>query len=99
MLYLQSNGQLERCNKPIKESLRTLYIVEFEDGCRLISAFVEYSNTQRLQSASGSATPMDKLNDRETLIVRQHEDKPQAARQHRQALRPATPANPPLAAN
>ena len=92
--YPQNNRKLERCNKPIKESLRTLYIVEFEDGCRLISAFVEYSNTQRLHSASGSVTPVDNLNGREALIVRQREDKPQATRQRRQALRPATPANP-----
>src|ERR687895_582735 len=52
--YPQSNGKLERCNKTIKEYLRTMYIVDFEDGCRLISAFVEYYNTQRLHSAIGS---------------------------------------------
>jgi putative transposase len=73
--YPQSNGKLERCNKPIKEYLRTMYIVDFEDGCRLISAFVEYSNTHRLHSAIGYLTPVDKLNGREALISRQREDK------------------------
>jgi putative transposase len=75
-----------------------MYIIDFEDGCRLISAFVEYSNTQRLHSAIGYVTPVDKLNGREALIVRQREDKLQAARQRRQALQQATSANP-LAAN
>ena len=85
--YPQSNGKLERCNKTLKEYLRTMYIVDFEDGCRLISAFVEYSNTQRLHSAIGSITPVDKLNGREALIFHQCEDKPRAARQRRQVLR------------
>jgi putative transposase len=87
-----------RIRQTIKEYLRTLYIVDFEDGCRLISALVEYSNTHRPHSAIGYVTPVDKLNGRETLIVRQREDKLQAARQRREALRQATPANP-LAAN
>jgi hypothetical protein len=39
-------------------------------------------------------TPVDKLNGREALIGHQREDKLQAARQRRQALRQATPANP-----
>jgi putative transposase len=71
-----------------------MYIVDFEDGCRLISAFIEYYNTQPLHSAIGYVTPVDKLNGREALIVRQREDKRQAPRQRRQALRQATPANP-----
>jgi hypothetical protein len=50
-------------------------VVDFEDGCRLISAFVEYSNTHRLHSAIGYLTPVDKLNGREALISRQREDK------------------------
>jgi putative transposase len=75
-----------------------MYVVDFEGGCRLISAFVEYSNTQRLHSAIGYVTPVDKLNGREALIVRQREDKLQAARQRRQALQQATSANP-LAVN
>jgi hypothetical protein len=55
-----------------------MYIVDFEDGCRLISAFIEYYNTQPLHSAIGYVTPVDKLNGREALIVRQREDKLQA---------------------
>ncbi|MGH8601837.1 MAG: integrase core domain-containing protein [Gammaproteobacteria bacterium] len=47
-----------------------MYIINFEDDCRLISAFVEYYNTQRLHSAIGYVTPVDKLNGREALIVR-----------------------------
>ena len=67
-----------------------MYIADFEDGCRLISAFVEHYNTVRLHSAIGYITPADKLYGREQLIFEQREEKLQVARQRRQALRQGT---------
>lgn len=85
--YPQSNGKLERCNKTIKEYLRTMYIADFEDGCRLIGEFVKYYNDIRLHSAINYVAPKIKLAGQEQSIFQQREEKLQAARLQRQLLR------------
>jgi len=91
--YPQSNGKLERCNKTIKDYLRTLYLADFADGCRLITEFVAYYNTERLHSAIGYVAPADKLAGRESAIFAQREQKLHAAREARRRKRQA-PAIP-----
>jgi transposase InsO family protein len=85
--YPQSNGKLERCNRTIKEYLQTMYIVDFEDGCRLIGEFVNYYNEIRLHSAIGYIAPKVKLTGQQQSVFLQREDKLQAARLKRQSLR------------
>lgn len=83
--YPQSNGKLERCNKTIKEFLRTHYLADYEDACRLIADFVSYYNTERLHSAIGYVAPADKLAGRESAIFAAREQKLHAARRARAA--------------
>ena len=85
--YPQSNGKLERCNKTIKDYLKTMYIVDLEDGCRLIGEFINYYNDIRLHSAIGYVAPKVKLNGQEQRIFQQREEKLQSARFQRQSLR------------
>lgn len=89
--YPQSNGKLERCNKTVKDFLRTQVILDESDGQRLVTAFVDDYNTQRLHSAIGYVTPLDKLLGREQLIFQQREEKLHVARQARRALRQSQP--------
>jgi len=92
--YPQSNGKLERCNKTIKDYLRTSYLADFADGYRLIGEFIVYYNTERLHSAIGYVAPAVKLARREQAIFQEREAKLQAARAARQAQRQANTACP-----
>lgn len=85
--YPQSNGKLERCNKTIKEFLRTMYIADSKDGLRLIGEFIGYYNTQRLHSAIGYVTPKDKLAGNEQQIFNTRDEKLENARALRQKQR------------
>ena len=85
--YPQSNGKLERCNKTIKQYLRTMYIADFADGLRLIGQFIKYYNYERLHSAIGYLSPADRLNGRDKIIFEQREQKLESARQRRRLLR------------
>jgi putative transposase len=92
--YPQSNGKLERCNKTIKDYLRTNYLADFADGYRLIGEFIVYYNSERLHSAIGYVAPAAKLARREQAIFQEREAKLQAARAARQAQRQANTACP-----
>lgn len=85
--YPQSNGKLERCNKTIKDYLRTQYLADPEDGRRLSGEIIHYYNDERLHSAIGYVTPIDKLAGREQDIFAQREYKLQSARQARATRR------------
>lgn len=85
--YPQSNGKLERCNRTIKDFLRTMFIADYEDGLRLLGEFINYYNKERLHSAVGYVTPTDKLNGREKVIFAQRERKLENARMLRQEKR------------
>lgn len=85
--YPQSNGKLERCNKTIKEFLRTRYLADVEDGKRLVAEFISYYNDERLHSAIGYITPKDKLTGNEQRIFSEREAKLEQARALRKARR------------
>lgn len=68
-----------------------MYLADVDDGRRVVSAFIDYYNTQRLHSAIGYVSPADKLCGREPAIFKQREDKLAEARQRRQTLRQAEP--------
>jgi putative transposase len=59
--YPQSNGKLERCNKTIKQFLKTTCILDLDDGKNLLNSFIRYYNYERLHSAIGYVTPHDRL--------------------------------------
>lgn len=85
--YPQSNGKLERCNKTIKEFLRTMYIAEYQDGQRLVEEFISYYNNERLHCAIGYVTPKDKLTGEHTKIFADRDAKLARAREIRRTRR------------
>jgi putative transposase len=67
--YPQSNGKIERWHKSLKhECIRPTTPLTLEDAQRVVRKFVAVYNTQRLHSAIGYVTPVDKLEGREELI-------------------------------
>jgi transposase InsO family protein len=85
--YPQSNGKLERCNKTIKDYLKTMYIADYKDGCRIMGEFIDHYNNQRLHSAIGYITPHDKLFGQASKIQKRREEKLQKARSERKTRR------------
>ena len=67
--YPQSNGKLERIHKSIKsECSRKEPIISIEDARKVIERYIHVYNSQRLHSAIGWITPLDKLRGREFEI-------------------------------
>ncbi len=88
--YPQSNGKIERWHKSIKnECIRPKSPSSLEDAQRLIGHYVVHYNTTRLHSAIGYVTPQDKLVGREKQIHAQRDQKLEAARERRRAIRQA----------
>lgn len=86
--YPQSNGKLERFNRTIKsECIRPNTPVSLDDAIRLVTEFIEYYNTQRLHSAIGYITPIDKLNGKAQEIFNARDRKLEAARAARKLQR------------
>jgi transposase InsO family protein len=88
--YPQSNGKLERWHKSLKvECIRPACPADVEEARRLIAAFVEHYNHERLHSAIGYVAPADKLNGLEKLIFDERDAKLNAARERRRLARRA----------
>ena len=88
--YPQSNGKLERFHGTIKrECIRPNAPVSLDDAIRLVTTFVKYYNEERLHSALGYVTPLDKLNAREQKIFDARDEKLQTARALRKQQRDA----------
>lgn len=86
--YPQSNGKLERFNRTMKsECIRPKTPVSLEDAMRLVGRFIEHYNTQRLHSAIGYITPLDKLNGKAQEISNARDRKLEAARAARKQQR------------
>jgi putative transposase len=85
--YPQSNGKLERCNRTIKQYLETNYLSDYDEAVRLIAAFVEYYNNERLNSAIGYVPPRVKLEGREQEIFTKRDAGLQLAADRRRASR------------
>jgi len=89
--YPQSNGKLERYHRTIKGScIRVNSPLSLDDATRLVTNFVDHYNNQRLHSAIGYITPIDKLQGRAETILAQREAKLAAAREARKARRKAS---------
>ena len=85
--YPQSNGKYERWNKTLKcECIRPQTPLSVEDARRIVTAFVNRYNTERLHSAIGYVAPLDKLEGRaEQIIARRREKLATARRKRREA--------------
>lgn len=82
--YPQSNGKIERWHKSLKgECIRPGTPLSLEDAHRLVDRFVRYYNEQRLHSAIGYVTPLDKLYGREIFIFAERKRKLAEARKRR----------------
>ncbi len=90
--YPQSNGKLERWHQTLKvTTIRPKAPSSLEEARRLVAAFVEYYNHQRLHSAIGFITPADMLAGRADAIWAARDRKLEAARARRQARWQVTP--------
>lgn len=88
--YPQSNGKLERFHRTMKsECIRPNAPVSLEDAMRIVAYFVRHYNTERLHSAIGYVTPIDKLNGKAEEIFRVRDEKLDAARVARKLEREA----------
>lgn len=82
--YPQSNGKIERWHQSLKrECIRPKTPLTLADAQRVVSAYVEHYNTERLHSAIGYVTPLDKLEGRAPTIAEQRRHKLEAARTRR----------------
>jgi putative transposase len=82
--YPQSNGKLERWHKSLKtECIRPNSPVSPEDARRLVVAYVNEYNDERLHSAIGYITPRDKLEGRAEAIFTARRQKLDAAAKRR----------------
>ena len=86
--YPQSNGKIERWHGSLKaEAIRPRTPLSLQDARRVVGNFVEEYNTRRLHGAIGYITPMDRLAGRHTQIWEARDQKLEAARARRAALR------------
>ena len=89
--YPQSNGKLERYHKTIKSTcIRQQTPLSLENARQVVTRFVTHYNQQRLHSAIGYITPIDKLQGRAEMIQAQRDAKLAAARQARKIKRQAS---------
>lgn len=88
--YPQSNGKLERYHLTIKsEEIRRNGYTSLEDARAHIAQFVDYYNTERLNSAIYHLTPEDVLEGRTEARLAERQRKLDAARKRRMALQSA----------
>lgn len=82
--YPQSNGKIERWHKSLKEEcIRPQSPINFADGKRIVSQYITLYNEQRLHSALGYITPMDKLNGKEQAVFDARNERLSTARENR----------------
>ena len=84
--YPQSNGKLERFHKTLKaDAIRPRAPATADEARRVVTAFVQHYNTERLHSAIAYVTPADRLAGRHTAITAARDRKLEAARERRAA--------------
>ena len=82
--YPQSNGKLERFHYSIKaECIRKKIPFDLEQAKRVVAEYIRYYNHERLHSAIGYITLIDKLNGKEKSIFDLREKRLEIARQKR----------------
>jgi len=75
---------MERWNQTLKvTTIRPKAPGSLEEARRVVAAFVEYYNTERLHSSIGYITPADKLRGRENEVWGARDRKLEAARERR----------------
>ena len=85
--YPQSNGKIERWNGSLKrECIRPMTPLSLEDARRVVGRYVEHYNNERLHSAIGYITPLDKLEGRAEEIIAQRKAKLSTARDRRRRV-------------
>ena len=93
--YPQSNGKLERYHQTLKvTTIRPKAPGTLEEARRVVSAFVQHYNQQRLHSAIGFIPPADMLAGRAEAIWAARDQKLEAARARRRAARQAAANQP-----
>mgnify|MGYP001187273566 FL=1 len=86
--YPQSNGKQERMQGTVKrECIREKNPATVEEARKLVATYVGHYNTERLHSAIGYVTPLDKLEGRAEAIQSAREIKLARAREQRKANR------------
>ena len=89
--YPQSNGKIERWHQSLKrEGIRPRCPLSLDDSRNVVGEFVHAYNTQRLHSALGYITPIDKLEGREKHIWATRDQKLNRARELRKKHRSMT---------
>lgn len=82
--YPQSNGKLERFHFSIKqECIRKKIPLDLEQAKRIAAEYIRYYNEERLHSAIGYITPMDKLEGREKKVFQLRDQRLEEARKNR----------------
>jgi putative transposase len=88
--YPQSNGKIERWHKTMKaNAIRPKCPSTVDETRRVVLAFVQHYNNQRLHSAIGYVTPADRMAGRHPTIAADRDQKLEAARERRAACRSA----------
>ena len=86
--YPQSNGKIERYHRTLKTTaIRPKTPLSLDDARRIVGEFVVHYNTVRLHSAIGYVAPLDKLEGRAGMIVKERDRKLEAAREARKQRR------------
>ena len=86
--YPQSNGKVERWHQSLKrECIRPKTPLTLEEARRIVAGYVHQYNTERLHSAIGYITPLDKLHGRAEQIFAARDAKLADARQARRRSR------------
>ncbi|MFM7128908.1 MAG: IS3 family transposase [bacterium] len=85
--YPQSNGKIERWHKSLKvECIRPGVPLTKQHAERMITAYVEYYNNERLHSAIGYVPPMAKLEGRDVQIWEERKRKMMESRKKREQM-------------
>jgi transposase InsO family protein len=78
--YPQCNGKLERYHKTIKaECIRPKVALSLEEARNQITEYIRYYNEERLHNAIGYIAPQDKLEGRDRQILKERDQKLEAA--------------------
>lgn len=82
--YPQSNGKIERFHFTLKAgAIRPKVPLTLADARRITGLYVDYYNNDRLHSAIGFVTPLDKLEGRDQAIFGERKNKLKEARRRR----------------
>jgi transposase InsO family protein len=86
--YPQSNGKIERYHRSVKsECIRKKTPLSLKEAQRIVGAYVNHYNNERLHSSIGYISPKNKLEGRENEIFTERDRKLEEAREKRKRRR------------